>query len=587
MTLFKPKNKYAQGKSFEIRIKFLVYLIFALGLIIIGKLFDFQVLKFDFYAALASDQHDIYQKLFPDRGSIYLEDKELSALTNQESFYPLALNKDYNLVYAQPKYLTKSPQEAAKILAPLLELKEEDLAAKLSKPDDVYEPLKHKVDDSLAETIKNLNLAGIKLSKETYRYYPEKNIGANVTGFVGFDQNNEKKGQYGIEGYFDKELAGAQGEIQSEKDISGSLISVAEQKFVRAVDGSDIVLTLDKTVQFEVCSQLDEHAKVIGADSGSAIVMNPKTGAIIAMCSYPDFDPNDYGKVEDASAYNNRAVYEAYEPGSIFKAITMAAGLDLGVITPDTTYIDEGFEKIDDFTIRNYDHLAHGKNTMSEVLQHSLNTGTIFVVRQMDRKDFKSYVEKFGFGEKTGIQLKSEAAGNIDSLNKKGEIFTATASFGQGITATSLQMVQAYSAIANGGKMVSPYIVQEIKKFDGTIIKTEQPAPKQVISSKTATLLTGMLVNVVEKGEGTMAKVPGYYIAGKTGTAQIAEGGAYSNRTNHSFIGFAPIKDPAFVMIIKFENPKKGTYAATTTAPLFSRLSKFILDYYHVVPDKL
>jgi len=317
--------------------------------------------------------------------------------------------------------------------------------------------------------------------------------------------------------------------------------------------------------------------------------MDPKTGAIIAMCSYPDFDPNEYNKAEDPGVFNNQAIFNAYEPGSIFKPVTMAAGLDLGIITPDTTYIDEGFVKIDNFTIRNYDKLAHGKNTMSEVLQHSLNTGTIFVVRKMDKKDFKRYVENFGFGKKIGIQLDTEAVGNIDSLKKKGEVFVATASFGQGITATPLQMVQAFSAIADGGKIVSPYIVDKIKKFDGTEIIPERMAPKQIISSKTATLLTGMLVNVVEKGEGTKAKVPGYYIAGKTGTAQIPdfEHGGYSNKTNHSFIGFAPIEDPVFVMIIKFENPKKGSFAATSTAPLFSRVAKYLLDYYHAVPDKL
>jgi len=569
--------------------KILVYFFILFALLIMAKLFDFQVLKFDFYAALASDQHEIYKKLFPERGSIYLKDKELSILSNQESLYPIALNKDYNLVYSQPRYLDKSPEEIAKILAPLLEMTEADLIDKLGKKDDPYEPLKHKVEDSVAENIKNLNLTGIKIAKETYRYYPEKNIGANVIGYVGFDKNGFKRGLYGVEGYFDKELAGEQGEIQSEKDITGSFISVGEKKFNRAKDGADIVLTIDKTLQYEVCSQLNQHAKVIEAENGSAIVMDPKTGAILAMCSYPDFDPNDYSKVEDPGAYNNRSIFEAYEPGSIFKPVTMAAGLDLGVITPETTYIDEGFVKIDEFSIRNYDKLAHGKNTMSEVLQHSLNTGTIFVIRQMDKKDFKKYVEKFGFGQKIGIQLDTESAGNIESLKKKGEVFTATASFGQGITATPLQMVQAFSAIANGGKLISPYIIEEIKEFNGNVIKPERPLAKQIISSKTATLLTGMLVNVVEKGEGTKARVPGYYIAGKTGTAQIADyvHGGYSNKTNHSFIGFAPIKDPIYIMVIKFENPKKGSFASVTTAPLFSRLSKFILDYYHVVPDKL
>lgn len=585
LTRWKAKKKHNVSKPLEKRISFVLFVFCFFALLIMAKLFDFQVLKFDFYAALASDQHDIYKKLFPERGTIYLKDKELTLLSNQESLYPVALNKDYNLIFAQPKYLKKPTEEITKILAPLLGLKEEELLSKLSKKDDPYEPLKHKVEDSLAEEIKNLKIDGINATKETFRYYPENDIGANVYGYVGMGEGL-KKGYYGLEGYFNKELTGVQGEIQSERDITGNLISIADTKFNRAKDGDSLVLTMDKTLEYKVCSRLNEHAKIIGADNGTAIVMNPKTGAILAMCSFPDFDPNDYNKVDDLGVYNNRAVFEPYEVGSIFKPITMAAGLDLGKVTPETTYFDDGLVKIDKFTIRNYDKQAHGKNTMTQVLEKSLNTGAIFVARQIGKKDFVNYVEKFGFGKKTGIELDTESPGNIDALYKKGEIYMATGSFGQGITATPIQMIQAFSAIANGGEMIKPYIIDEIRKADGTVIKTEMPPAKRIISSKAATLLTGMMVSVVENGEGTKAKVPGYYLAGKTGTAQIAEGGAYSNRYNHSFIGFAPIKDPVFLMIIKFENPKKGSFASVSTAPLFSRLSKIILDYYHVVPDK-
>jgi len=595
LTRWKRKKKYKLEKRFEPRLKIVTwgFLIFA---ILVGvRLFDFQILKFDFYYALASDQHEIYRKLFPERGSIFLKDKAGSILTKQESLYPIAINKDYNLVYAQPKFIEDEPEDIADKLAPILEPDEEKqegfkngLIVQLSKSDDPYEPLRHRVEDSQLEMIENLNITGIKSIKETFRYYPEKNIGSNVLGFVSFRGDDEvKKGQYGIEGYFNEELSGQQGEVKSESDISGRFISISDKSFVRAKDGADIVLTLDKTVQYEVCAQLNQHAETIEAEGAAAVVMDPQTGEIIAMCSYPDFDPNQYNQVENQRDYNNRAVFEAYEIGSIFKPITMAAGLDLGILTPETTYIDDGFVKIDEFTIRNSDKEAHGKNTMTQVLEKSLNTGTIFAVREIGQRNFRKYVEKFGFGERTGLQLDTEVAGNISSLKKKGEIYAATGSFGQGITATPLQMVQAFSAIANGGKLVKPYIVEEVRQFDGTVIKTNRPRPKQIISSKTSTLLTGMMVSVVKNGQGKNASVPGYYIAGKTGTAQIAEGGVYSNKTNHSFIGFGPIKNPKFVMIIRFENPKKGSYSSVTTAPLFSRMAKFILDYYHVVPDAL
>jgi cell division protein FtsI/penicillin-binding protein 2 len=595
LTRWKRKKKYKLEKRFEPRLKIVTWAFLIFAVLIGLRLFDFQIIKFDFYYALASDQHEIYRKLFPERGSIFLKDKAGSILTKQESLYPIAINKDYNLVYAQPKFIEDEPEYIADKLAPILEPDEEKqegfkngLIVQLSKSDDPYEPLRHRVEDSQLEMIENLNITGIKSIKETFRYYPEKNIGSNVLGFVSFRGDDEvKKGQYGIEGYFNEELSGQQGEVKSESDISGRFISISDKDFVRAKDGADIVLTLDKTVQYEVCAQLNQHAEIIEAEGAAAVVMDPQTGEIIAMCSYPDFDPNQYNQVENQRDYNNRAVFEAYEVGSIFKPITMAAGLDLGVLTPETTYIDDGFVKIDEFTIRNSDKEAHGKNTMTQVLEKSLNTGTIFAVREIGQRNFRKYVEKFGFGERTGLQLDTEVAGNISSLKKKGEIFAATGSFGQGITATPLQMVQAISAIANGGKLVKPYIVEEVRQFDGTVIKTNRPRPKQVISSKTSTLLTGMMVSVVKNGQGQNASVPGYYIAGKTGTAQIAAGGVYSNRTNHSFIGFGPIKDPKFAMIIRFENPKKGSYSSVTTAPLFSRLAKFILDYYHVVPDAL
>lgn len=596
LTRWKNRKKVPGTKSLEPRVRAMAICFGVFGVLIIGKLFDFQVLKFDFYDALASDQHDVYQTLFPERGSIYVKDKGSSILAADENLYPLAINKDYNLVYGQPKYLEKSPEEIAGLIASILEPDEakreeftKELIAKLAKSDDPYEPLRHKVEDSQAEQIKNLQIKGIKISKETYRFYPENNIGANILGYVGFADDGTKKGYYGVEGYFNQELAGRQGEIESEKDITGNLISIGEKKFVRAQDGDDIVLTIDKTVQYEVCRQLNQRAKVVEAETGAAIVMNPKTGEIIAMCSFPDFDPNDYGKVNDVAVFKNQATFEPYEPGSIFKPLTMAAALDLGKITPETTYDDTGEVKIDKFTIRNSDKQGHGIRTMTQVLEGSLNTGAIFAMRQIGKTDFARYVTKFGFGQKTNIELNTEASGNISSLEKKGEIYAATGSFGQGLTATPMQMVQAFSAIANGGKMVKPYIVEEIRKNNGVIIKHQPANQMQVISSRTATLLTGMLVSVIKNGQGKKAGVAGYYIAGKSGTAQIADpaGGYYASKTNHSFIGFAPVKDPAFVMIVKLGQPKKGSFAESTAMPLFSNLAKFLFDYYHIMPDDL
>jgi len=594
LTRFKKKKNFNPKKKIEPRIKFLIFVFVIFGLLIIGRLFNFQVLKYGYYSALASDQHEIYRKLFAERGTIYMIDKMGSKLNKHEVLYSVAINKDFNLVYAQPKYIEKSAQEIAEALTPILEPDPEKqegfkkiILEKLNKTDDPYEELKDRVEDSQVEMIEQLQFAGIKSIKKSSRYYPENNLAAQVLGFVSRD---ERTGKYGIEGYFNQELSGKQGEIISENDIAGRIISVGTMNMTKAEDGADIILTIDRNMQYQVCKQVSEHAKVLEAKSAAAVVMDPQTGEIIAMCSYPDFNPNEYNLIEnnDLSVYNNRTIYEPYEPGSIFKPITMAAGLDLGLITPETSYIDVGQLEIDEEKINNADKQAHGLRTMTEVLEMSLNTGTVFVSEKLGQRNLRHYLEKFGFGKKTGIQLETELEGNISSLDKKAEIYTATASFGQGITVTPLQMVQAFSAIANGGKLVRPYLVEEIRYPDGRVVKTQHPQPQQVISSKTATLLSGMLVSVIENGQGNQAKIPGYYAAGKTGTAQIPVPGGYSQtETNHSFIGFAPLKDPAFVLIIKFEAPKHGSYSSVTTAPLFSRIAKTILDYYHVMPDAL
>jgi cell division protein FtsI (penicillin-binding protein 3)/stage V sporulation protein D (sporulation-specific penicillin-binding protein) len=577
-------SRHQKSVSQDPRIVFLRNFFLVCGLLLVAKLFWFQGIQGAIYAALASDQHEIYKTLFPERGTIYLKDK--NSLSHEEQLYPVATNKEYKTLYAQPKFIT-NPQATAQALAPILNISEEDLLVKLDKPNDPYEVLKRKLTDEEYAQLSGQVLEGIKFQNEEYRFYPEGDIGAHVLGFVGNVQE-QRVGQYGIEGYFEEELRGAQGEVKSEKDLAGRWIASTAKSFSPAVDGADIVLTLDKNIQFQVCRILKEEAERYEAESGAVIVMHPFTGEIMAMCSYPSFNPNEYNLVESVDVYNNTGVFEAYEPGSIFKPITMAAALDTGVVSPSTTFVDNGEVKIDVYTIRNADKAAHGKVDMVEVLNQSLNTGMIFVVERLGITNFKRYVENFGFGEKTGIQLNVEGVGNINSLSKKGDIYAFTASFGQGITATPLQMVQAFAAIANGGFMVRPYIVDEIRE-EGEVVVTEPKVLAKILDQKTSTLLGGMLVSVVRNGQANRAQVPGYTIAGKTGTAQIPdfERGGYSNRTNHSFVGYGPVDNPAFVMIVKLENPKNGVFSSSTAAPTFGRIATFLLDYLQIPPDDL
>ncbi|MFH0805143.1 MAG: penicillin-binding protein 2, partial [Patescibacteria group bacterium] len=327
-----------------------------------------------------------------------------------------------------------------------------------------------------------------------------------------------------------------------------------------------------------------------GADGGSIIIMDPMTGAMIAMCGYPDFDPNKYRGVEDANTFLNPATFYVYEPGSIFKPITMAAALDQGALTPTTTYNDTGQAVFGKYTIKNSDGKANGVQTMTQVLEKSLNTGAIFAAESIGPQKFEEYVQRFGFGQKYGLELSTEAQGNISNLAAHKELSMATGSFGQGISATLLQMTNAFGVIANGGKLMQPYIVDEVANpSSGVSTKTEPRVIRQVVTSKTATTLAAMLVNVVRNGHGKRAGVPGYFVAGKTGTAQIArsDGPGYeTDFTIGSFCGFAPVDNPRFVMCVKIDKPRDVQWAESTAAPLFGQLAQFMVNYYGIPPEE-
>ncbi|MFA5318231.1 MAG: penicillin-binding protein 2 [Patescibacteria group bacterium] len=469
---------------------------------------------------------------------------------------------------------------------------QEELTKKFSKEDDPYEPLVKKVEKEKADEIMDLKIKGIAYDLSDYRYYPEKNISSHILGYVIDNPDNAvTQGSYGVEGYFNSELAGVMGKLAAERDASGQFIIVADRQIEPAVNGSDIILTIDKIIQNVACRILNIAALRHGADSGSVIIMEPETGKIIAMCAYPDFDPNEYGKTENMDYFNNINIFNAYEPGSVYKTMTMAMGLDLELVEPDTTFVDTGSYTVATETIRNADDAIYGESTMTEVLENSINTGAIFVARQVGINNFIKYTRNFGFGEKTGIELKTEVEGNISSLYDKmhgDNLNLAVSSFGQSFTTTPLQLAMAYAAIANQGILMKPYIIDEIIRPDGERIKNEPQEVRRVISPRAAALITGMIVNVVDGGHAVRAAVDGYYVAGKTGTAQIASSNSrgYSGRTNHTFVGFAPADDPKFVMIVYFENPKDVRYGASSAAPLFGEIAKFVLNYYQVEKER-
>lgn len=559
------------------RIHFLAVVVFLSLGVIFWRLFDVQVLKYDFYHALAFDQHQFQEKIVPKRGEIFaggLEEGEI---------YPLAVNRNMPMLYAVPREIEK-PVELAEKLAEILQEDEAGIKTKLSKIDDPYEPLKRKLSDEEIQKIKELDAKGIYFFEESWRYFPENNLASHILGFVNIDG----RGQYGVEGFYEEMLRGNSGFLEAEKDTFGRWIPLGSKKFQPADNGADLILTIDRTVQYVVEEKLQELAEKYSAEKGSVIVMDVETGAIKAMANFPSFNPNEYGDEKDMNIYMNSAVHDLYEPGSVFKVITMACGLDTGAVSPETTYKDAGYLYIDGYTIHNSDGKANGVQTMTEVLEKSLNTGSIFIGQEVGKDGFKEYVERFGFGEKTGIDLNGEAEGNISSLNMKSDVNYATATFGQGVAATALEMINAVSAIANGGDLMVPYIVDEIVYSDGSRKKTEPQKVKKVISDQTAAQVASMMSSVVENGHSKSARLSHHYAAGKTGTAQIAdnEKGGYSEEEVHNFVGFVPAFSPRYSILVKIEKPQGVRFASESTAPVFREIADFLVNYYQIEPDK-
>jgi len=546
-------------KVTRITFVFICFLVFSF--LIIGRLTFLQVIKGNIYKAQAKGQQENYKEIAGTRGDIYFNDKGDKVLA--------ATNQSTQFLYLVPQDI-ENDEEVAEELSKIINIDKEVIINKLSNKNSSFSLIKRKLCKTEIEAIEALEFDGIHLREELVRYYPHNTLASDVLGFV----NNDNLGQYGIEGYFNDYL---QGESGWQKIAHGPFGKTLEGDGV--LKGIDISLTIDKNIQEETEKVLAEYSDIFEYESAQVIIMDPFSGKILAMADFPSYDPNLFDDL-DISTFKNKAVQSLYEPGSVFKAITLASVLNEGKITPETTYEDKGYVMIGEQKINNYDNRVHGVKTMTEVLEKSINTGVIFAQDQIPHKVFEKYLERFGIFEKTGVELQGETYSNNSEFKKGWEVNYATAAFGQGIDTTLIQMARAYCALANGGELVKPHIVEG---------KTEK---KRIILKDTADMIVRMLVSVAENGYSKPAIVDGYNIAGKTGTSQISYSSlgmnqiGYSDQTWQSFIGFAPAFDPKFVIAIKLDNPNTKSSSESATL-VFKDIAKYILDYWQIAPDKV
>jgi stage V sporulation protein D (sporulation-specific penicillin-binding protein) len=570
-------NSHVNSVTSKERIPFIAAIFILLTFSAVARLFYLQVLHYGDYKAVAAAQHSLKDTISAKRGQIFAYD------TISNTPFLLASSEALDLVYINPKEIENKADTVTK-LSSILGMSESDLEPKFDSS-QVYVILKHKLSKDQSDSITAANLKGVYLQSENWRFYPESTLAASVLGYV----DNSGEGNYGIEQHFNDILKGINGYLNEETDANGIKIAFGTDGSTPAINGSDIYLTIDRYIQGEAEKVLNDTVSKFSADSGSIIVMDKTTGRILAMANAPTFDPNNYTKVKDYTVFKNRAATDLYEPGSIFKAVTMSSGLDSGKITPATTFVDHGYIVVNGTKISNALPKVYGVSSMSFILEQSLNTGTTFIEQTMGKSIFYNYIKKFGFGRVTGSEFDGEPAGLVNKPDDVDDHTYATMSFGQSISVTPLQMIRAYAAIANGGKMMQPNIIDKTVDAKGKVTKTANKEVGTVISEKSASDVTQMLINTVNKGEGGQAKVKGYKIAGKTGTAQVvkADGTGYeANKNIGSFIGF-PVADNAnFVVLAKIDNPKGVQWAESTAAPVVGTMLDFLLKYYQIPPTE-
>lgn len=559
------------------RIEYTVRVLLCIAVVLVGRLFFLQIIDKSDLQAKNLSQVQVDRKLQSPRGTIY-----------DRNGRPLAMSVVTKSLYADPKMIKQSPNEIAELIAPYVTMSKDDIVKSLQEDtafvwlDRMMEPEKSK---AVAQLIKDKNLEGLNFVEESKRYYPNGNLAAQVLGFVGTDD----KGLDGLEMVLDDELKGG---IQKElvaTDRKGNAIFGSVLSKYLPDKGKSVTLTIDASIQFIAERALDKAMEDTGAKHASVIVMDPKTGEILAMANRPTYDPNHYnqGTEED---FKNIAVTNLYEPGSTFKPIIASAALASGKWKLDQVYNDKGAFAANGHIIRNWDGEGYGPVRLLDILKYSLNTGMAEIGTLTGADILSKYVRDYGFGSETGIELPGEGAGILYNPEDMSKLDVATMSIGQGIAVTPLQMVRAFGALANGGAMMKPHIIKSYSNSQGDVTSTtETSVVGQPVPAETVKTIVDILEKEVSEGGGTKAMVEGYHFAGKTGTAQKLDtkhGGYLDGQYIASFIGFGPVEDPKFVVLVVIDDPQKGSYyGSQIVAPVFKDIVSQLVRYYQMSPS--
>ena len=550
-------------------------------LLIIGKLFYLQIIHGSTYELLADHQYVTQLSSLFDRGSIYFSDKDgnLVSAATLKSGFKIAIN---------PGTIT-NPETVFQAIGPTLGLDHDLFIAKATKPNDSYEEIATNVPEDAASHISALKIPGLSIYRMNWRFYPGAFLASNVIGFMAY-KGNDFSGRYGIERSYNDILSRASQDLYVNffAEIFSDVGNLVDKK---AETEGDIVTTIEPSVQQNLESMLKGVQAEWNSDRVGGIVMDPKTGAILAMGVNDGFDLNNTKSVTDISQFNNPLIESDFEMGSIMKPVIMSIAIDQGAVTPTTTYTDHGFVQVANRTIYNFDKRGRGANvTMQQVLNQSLNTGMVFVMQHMDKAAFRDQWKSFGFGQKTGIDLPAEGAGLISNVNTNYDVNFANISFGQGVAVTPIEMIRALAVLANGGHLVTPHVASQIQYPSGLSKTLDWPVTGQLIKPETDATITKMLTTVFDNYDGGTIKLDHYSIAAKTGTAQIPDpstGKYYGDRNLHTFMAYFPAQDPKFIVFFYNYYPKNGAkYSSDTLLPPFVNFAKFLINYYDVPPDR-